>query len=150
MDYTFEVKPGFLFVRMGGEFNIDDAKAVFIHTLEACYDHGLAKVFFDCRDVILNRDVDRVKYYRWASAQYRQYLATEHKPLKLAHLVGDRCKSLDNFGQFVARKYGLDSITTTSYAEAFDFLSIFDATIFSSSLYETLFAQLLIRGHIAL
>ena len=138
MDYTYEVKPGFLFVRMVGEFHFDDGKEIFSCALDTCIDYGLAKVFFDCRDVVMLRDADRVEYYRWASAQYRQHLAAGHKPLKLAHLVGDRCKSPDNFGQFVARKYGLDSITTTSYAEAFDFLAISDATIFSSSLCEAL------------
>lgn len=115
-----------LYAAITGDYNLADAKQIFVQVLEACAAHKLSAVLIDVRQMTSERPIgtiDRFDFGEFVAARAADFRMRELTSFRLA-AVGTAAQVAPHFTETVAINRGLPIKTTADLAEALAWLGV--------------------------
>ena len=130
MEQFSENRGQYLYIKISGEFNMNEFEPGLPKLRKKLAEIQLSKILIDCRE--MHGYYSRVERYNTAAwlASVNMTCITENRPpLKVVCVLNETIFDPEKFGETVARNRGLECFHTTDYDEACRWLEITPAPV---------------------
>lgn len=118
-----EVKPGYLEVTLGGEFNLEEIEHIGTQIFDFCHETNLEKVLVDARKITGRPTlVTKIELSDSMIAKQIEHIARGGRSLQVAHLVAPGMADAAGFAEILGANRGMKIFVTTSLPEALTWL----------------------------
>ena len=123
MKIEYEVRTGYLYSKVTGEFNLGEAQASLPPTFEECIRNNLNKVLVDLTELQgYSSLIGRYIYLEDLGNLHEEYVRAGHPPISVVYVGSDRFVSDFGYEERVAAPFSFNIMTTANMDEGLKWL----------------------------
>lgn len=124
MRIRYEPRPGYLYVRVDGDFDFHQARDSLPEAFRECIRHELDKVLVDLRELRgENTRIGRYFYLEAVGELHDQYARANNPPISVVYVGSNAFVSTEGYEERVAQRYTYSIKTTADIDEGLRWLS---------------------------